>query len=459
MRTSSTISLFSEQPAIKQRPYIFILSVLAHGAFFGLILLAIATAPRIKQPVIAERYEVRHLDLHTLDSEMQQARSEAKSDVQAPRAHSKALTAPAQKSPDAPPPVLHLALQAPRAKQTLLQPDLPKPVALNIQIPVPTVVISAPARPQVKTIVPPLPQKPVVANVKPSLQPPNNEPNLADFSIPASDLALRAQPVLPGTATPLVVNGPKPTPPAAITTAQGSALSSPATVISLSNNRMANGAVALPPVNTSAAANSPGVIAPDNNSAQNGHGKDATKQNSAPANSSSAQSGSGQAGYGMGSHPLSTHISRQKDGQFASVVVGSSLAEKYPETAELWSGRLSYTVYLPVGLAKSWILQFSLSRDDNAADAGGISHLEAPWPFSIMRPNLEPGSLDSDALFVHGFIDAQGHFESLAVAFPPDFAQAQFVLGALRQWQFRPAMQNGQGVKVEILLIIPEVQD
>ena len=41
----------------------------------------------------------------------------------------------------------------------------------------------------------------------------------------------------------MVVAGPKPTPPAPITTAQGSALSSAATVISLSKERMANGAV------------------------------------------------------------------------------------------------------------------------------------------------------------------------------------------------------------------------
>jgi hypothetical protein len=30
------------------------------------------------------------------------------------------------------------------------------------------------------------------------------------------------------------------------------------------------------------------------------------------------------------------------------------------------------------------------------------------------------------------------------------------VLAALRQWQFRPAQQNGQAAKVDILLIIPE---
>jgi hypothetical protein len=66
---------------------------------------------------------------------------------------------------------------------------------------------------------------------------------------------------------------------------------------------------------------------------------------------------------------------------------------------------------------------------------------------------------NSDAILVHGFVNQAGRFEALALAFPPDFQQAQFVLDALNQWQFRPAEQNGQTEKVEVLLIIPEEFD
>jgi hypothetical protein len=38
------------------------------------------------------------------------------------------------------------------------------------------------------------------------------------------------------------------------------------------------------------------------------------------------------------------------------------------------------------------------------------------------------------------------------------FAQTQFVLNSLAQWQFRPATQNGEKAKVEVLLIIPEME-
>jgi hypothetical protein len=141
------------------------------------------------------------------------------------------------------------------------------------------------------------------------------------------------------------------------------------------------------------------------------------------------------------------------------VVVGSSVQDKYPEITDVWSGRLAYTVFLPVGLAKSWILQYSISRSEAAGDASNPNHIEAPWPYSIVRPNIDPGAIDADALMIHGFVNQTGRFEALTIAFPSEFAQAKFVLSALAQWQFRPASQNGQNVKVEVLLIIPEVQE
>ena len=125
----------------------------------------------------------------------------------------------------------------------------------------------------------------------------------------------------------------------------------------------------------------------------------------------------------------------------------------------VWSGRLAYTVYLPVGLAKSWILQYALPRAGDAAAAGNITHIEAPWPYNIVRPNITPGAIDADALMVSGFVNQAGRFEAMAIVFPPQFAEAQFVLSTLAQWQFRPATQNGQNVKVEVLLIIPEEQE
>ena len=166
-----------------------------------------------------------------------------------------------------------------------------------------------------------------------------------------------------------------------------------------------------------------------------------------------------QAGAGAGDRPAAIHIKLPQAGQFGSVVVGSSMEEKFPEVAGVWNGRMAYTVYLHVGTAKSWILQYSLPRDADASEGGNVTRLEAPWPFNIVRPNLSPDSINSDAVLVHGFVNQQGRFESLAIAFPPEFPLAQFVLDSLNQWQFRPAARNGQTERVEVLLIIPEERD
>lgn len=459
------MSLFSAQPDLQNRPYSFAVSMLVHVTVIVLVFLGIFSAPKIKSPAFAERYAIRHLDLETLYPEVQRAAASA---VDAERPHPKMHTPPSGGVEQEQKPVLRQVVQAPLARQTLLQTDLAKPLALSIEVQAPTILISNVSKIQSKTLVAPLPQSPPVTLAKPVIQRQNNAQRLADISIPASELAFSRHPLLPSTTSPLVVSGPKPTPPSSMTTAAGGAQSTSAQIVSLSETQMAKGHVALPPVNHSSASNSQGVLAagkPTDQHAGHGNpsgtgGEASSKQGSGNASGSrnSAENGQG-AGVALSTPPGTTRITRQKEGQFGAVVVGSTLQDRYPEIADVWNGRLAYTVYLPVGLSKSWVLQYSLSRAENAAASGNINHIDAPWPYSIVRPNIEPGAINADALMIHGFVNQVGRFEALAVAFPPEFAQTQFVLNALAQWQFRPATQNGQNVKVEVLLIIPEVQE
>jgi hypothetical protein len=138
------------------------------------------------------------------------------------------------------------------------------------------------------------------------------------------------------------------------------------------------------------------------------------------------------------------------------VIVNDALEQQFPEVAGVWTGRIAYTAYLHVGLSKSWIMQYSLPRNAEAAAGGTVSRLEAPWPYNIVRPNLAAGTIDADALMIRGFVDQSGRFEDLTIVFPQPFSSAQFVLTALQQWQFRPATQDGQAVRIEVLLIVPE---
>jgi len=460
------ISLFSEQPEQVQKPYTFAASVVLH--IIGIILLAfgLLNAPKVRTLSASDRLAVRHLDLHSLEAQIQRA----KLDIEYPQIHPKEHKLLPNGSAAAQP-VMRQMVQAPPGPQTLLQPDILKPVTLFEKIPVPTVVVWSGKNSPEKTIVPPVPLKPSVAIIKPSVQLPNDEPNLADIAIAAAEMPVRPQPILASTTTPVVVSGPKPTPPAAVTTAAGAAKPTPTSVMSLSDSHMANGAVTLPPVNQSASSNSPGGLTPGQvkGTAQAGQASD--KQNGTagdPAGDARAEKGngtgngkdvSGQPDFGQANRLSATHISRSITGQFGAVVVGSSLEDQFPDTPPVWSGRLSYTAYLPVGLAKSWILQYSLPRSAEATAAGNIIHIEAPWPYNIVRPNIAPNSIDADAIMIRGFVNQAGRFEALALVFPPQLAQAQFVLSSLAQWQWRPATQNGQKIKVEVLLIIPEEQD
>jgi len=162
------------------------------------------------------------------------------------------------------------------------------------------------------------------------------------------------------------------------------------------------------------------------------------------------------AGLGLGSEPAADRITLPKDGKFGVVVVGSSLEQQYPETQGIWTDRLAYTVYLHVGAAKSWILQYSLPRAAEAAVAGNVTRPEAPWPYLIVRPHLSLADLNADAVMVHGFVNEAGHFEKLAIVFPPEFPQTKLLLSTLEKWEFRAAMQNQKMVTVEVLLVIPE---
>ena len=470
MRSSPMITLFSDRPEPGRSAYNFLLSTLVHGATFGLIFLGLASQPIVKSPSLAQRYDVRHIDLHTLEPQLHR---DVSSGIAQLRKQAAQHQLPPGGSSTAQPPVMRQVVLAPRGPQTLLQPDIPKPVVLAQEIPVPTVVIWDGKKSSDKKLVPPPPEKPAVADVQPSTQLPNEEQHLDNIALASTDTTTALQPFVPSTTSPVVVHGPEPAPPTPVTTAEGSSQPTPAAVMSLSDLGMKNGDVTLPPVHESASSNAPGALSAGQtqNSALSGQANPASKPGATgagqgsndtgnPRDSASAAQGaegaSGLTGSGHGNQLSAAHISLPKDGQFGAVVVGSSLDEKYPESAPVWSGRLSYTVFLHVGLAKSWILQYSLSRADNAAAAGNISHIEAPWPYSIVRPNIPPGAIDADALMIHGFINQAGRFESLAVLFPPQFAEAQFVLDELAKWQFRPAAQNGQNVVVEVLLIIPE---
>ena len=468
--SSPAVTLFTYGLDPGPRPTPFVLSILLHILAGAIVWFGFAYKPPIAK-VTMEHFTARSLDLRTPDQQMQAAMAA----IAHSGSHSRTPTPASGGKPSRPrQPVLRQMAQAKPGPQTLVQPDLLAQVTLAEEIPVPQVVIWKPSRTPIKNIVPPLPQKPP-ADVKPKYDTPNQEVNLANVNIASSNHPAPSNIVAASTTSPIADLQPQQVELPPVSATQNAAQPTPAAIFSLSDLSMKNGTAMLPPVNESAAANVPGALAP-------GHVQDSSAQGSGNPTAKSGQSGSGQASTGQGNdhsasavkpatsypaqgadlpsessrQPTLTQIALPKDGRFSAVVVGDALEDEYPEVADAWSGRIAYTVYLHVGLAKSWILQYSLPRDADASAGGTVARLDSPWPYDIVRPNLAPGSVDADAIMIHGFIDESGRFQGLRVAFPPAFPSAQFVLDALQQWHFRPAMQDSHPIKVEILLIIPE---
>jgi hypothetical protein len=487
MSSPLTTTLFAEHSDYRRPPASIAASLLIHVAACSLVSFGVLYTPPIDTRVALDRYDVRRLDLETPEERARRAAAEAIA-YPGPRLPTHAPAAGGKQSAQSL--VMPPVPQAKRGLQTLMQPDLRKAQTLAQETPVPQVVLWSPSKTPVVKIVAPLPAKPPTAAVKPTLQSPNPEVNLADIEISSATQPSLKQLIVPSTTTPIVVHGPPQPPTTPATVSQPSAKPTPAAVVSLSDLKMKNGTVTLPAVNEVAAVTPstdlPMTPGPAKTSSASGSGS--TAANAAaigtgtgksagphagespvnPANAPAAGGGSkftivgaGQApaavpSAGQGDQPTATAISLPKDGQFGAVIVGASLQDQYPEISDVWRGRMAYTVYLHVGLEKSWILQYSLPRAAEAEDAGTVARLDAPWPYSIVRPNLVPGSIDADALMIHGFVNIAGRFETLSVVFPAQFPQAQFILESLQHWQFRPASENGQIAKVEVLLIIPE---
>jgi hypothetical protein len=473
LASSQINTLFTTPQRSRTGPGFFMVSVLMHGLVFGIAIVTVMDAPRVDDSSLSRRYTTRIVKLQSTDPQLRWAPGGS---AAPPTSHAemRAASSGERQVAAAAPQSLAYRVSAPI---TLVQPDIAQNTLLPLKAPIPLIVMWTPPNLPVPKIVPPPSKIKASANVRPSLSMPNHEAHVANIQLASASFVSQTIPIPASTTSPIIVPGQE-LPQIPQTASTPSAQPTPATVLSVSDVLLSKGTVALPPANQTAAASSSDFFAPGRpqSTSQAGDGATIGKQNgnapgitsgihSAQNETATGPAGEKQAGSNSGSDlgllsgngASVARITRPKDGHFGVVVVGDSVADEYPEAAGIWADRLAYTVYLHVGAAKSWILQYCLPRMVQAAS--NTTRPDAPWPYLIVTPRLAPGDSDTDALLVHGFIDAAGHFEKLAIVFPAQFAQSKFVLGALQQWQFRPAAQNGQSTAVEVLLIIPEETD
>jgi len=449
------ITLFAEEGSLRRGVSSVAVSGIVHGLAVGALSYGLLRVPRVKEPIITERYSVRHLDLHSPQLREDASASGKSLYPQAQTTQAKIVQASAAVIPESRLPEVPRAVEG---KQTLVQPEFHPHVALSEEALVPTVVIWTPELASTKQIVPPLPDKPSTADAQPSLDAPNEELDPGELAVTPADSQPDVQMPPAGSTSPLVVHADSEMHPPPTTVSNSADRPTPTAVISISDVRMTEGTVVLPPVNETHST-------PPNSDPAPVVTTHAQAPASAPGSgeSTGSQTAAGTGGpaqSGNGSDTETTeHIQLPKDGRFGVIVVGTTLAEEYPETLQIWSDRVAYTVYLHVGLTRNWILQYAQSRTAEAVSNGTVARLEAPWPYDILRPNLVSRDLNADALMVHGILNESGRLESLAIAFPQQFSHADFVLRTLQEWQFRPARQLGKPTSVEVLLIIPDELD
>ncbi len=464
------------------------ISLVVHAFAFALLFAGLNQPHRADLRSDVQRYAVRIMELHRPEPKEQKLARSGGTDPGHAAAASHESGGGQESAAAARIPLNFLSQQ--KAVQTLIQPDVQRNVVIPQEAPLPQVLQWSPPDPAISKIVLPTPQIVVQIKVQPTLDLPNQEMRVSDVRLSASAFSTKAPLPVPSKTSPVNVQAPEQGQRVPETASKSSGPPTPASIISVSEIKLQDGTATLPMISEVAPTPFSGSLTPGQpkSSSETGNGKTDSKLNGAGAGPTSGnrtgtavastngpvgqggvgQNGVGQGGVGQGgmnglSGPGSgggsdttefkvVHIALPKNGTFGVVVVGSSVAEDYPETVDLWKGRLAYTVYLHVGITKNWIMQYSLPRSQ--AVTYGASRPDAPWPYDITRPSIDP-DVNADAIMVHGFVNTAGRFEQLAIIFPTALNEAKFLLHALQQWQFRPAMQNGQATAMEVLLIIP----
>ena len=370
------------------------------------------------------------------------------------------------------------------ATQTILQPEIPPTMAVQIDKKLPQLVFwdAAAKRPN-QPIVPGNRklrlETPRLAST-PLLEAPNLALSTSDLRMAPAPVSLHAAlPVPPATSMPVRMLDPADSPgaPSSIDPLTGE----PVQLLALSPNPAplsdALKGLLIPP--GSQLARLPGASAlsgfqrhGDGSSGAGSSANGADGADGADGAGNGATSGPGGSGDGLfgilnpaGMKGTPLRIIHPNNGVFDIVVVQNSTSETFPDTAAALSGRPIYTVYVQVGASKEWILQFCVPDMAGPVQSGGLVKLGkpapvgAPYPMVTVRPP-EDWQHGSEYLLVHGFLDESGRFRDLRIlpSHEPTPSTTSALLEYLAYWEFRPAVRDGRPVRIEVILAVPPDQ-
>lgn len=153
-------------------------------------------------------------------------------------------------------------------------------------------------------------------------------------------------------------------------------------------------------------------------------------------------------------------INHPSNGNFDVVILQSVTMDDLPDVGGALSGNPVYTVYLSVGDAREWLLEYCIPAGANSRNTSYQVNIDdpgvvtAPYPLSTLIPGNVSDLPHPEHIVLHGILSTAGTLREVK-ATRADNALVREVLPLLSQWEFRPALRDKVPVEVEVLLIIP----
>ncbi|MGO9242190.1 MAG: hypothetical protein ACLQBJ_15420 [Bryobacteraceae bacterium] len=149
-------------------------------------------------------------------------------------------------------------------------------------------------------------------------------------------------------------------------------------------------------------------------------------------------------------------------GSFDVVIVQHAAGSMIPEAGPFLTGWPVQTVFLALGTAKDWVMQYCLppsagapaSQSGMVVTLGKPGKLEAPFIQLALLPPPKIAGGPRPALF-YGTLGSDGRFRHLRPIAAPDYDTRAELLPYIEQWQFRPAKWDGASAEVDVVLLVP----
>ncbi len=158
----------------------------------------------------------------------------------------------------------------------------------------------------------------------------------------------------------------------------------------------------------------------------------------------------------------SREIRYPKDGRFDLVLIQTAGGDLVPETAPFLTGRPVYTVYIALGAAREWILQYCAPRSVESAPVqsgmvvslGSHATVQPPWIRSAALPPPSRARLAKRSVF-YGKLQANGRLANMHMLSGAQYEARPELLSYLDAWEFRPAERGGLPAEIDVVLIVP----